>query len=138
MFDWLKPNDVLWMIPAAPLLACLWIVVVGHVVRRQYAHRPVVVALAISAALSFHLLLNVVPTGFVEREHGTHADTGAAHEHADHEHPDPEAPADADKPDVPVAQKHAHEPKLPTAISTTIYEWIRIGPPSSPSLSIPV
>ena len=138
MFDWLKPNDVLWLIPAAPLLACLWIVVVGHVFRRQYAHRPVVVALAISAALSFHLLLNVVPTGFVERDHGAHAETDAAHEHTDHDHADPNAPADADKPDVPVAQKHAEGPKLPTAISTTIYEWIRIGPPSSPSLSIPV
>ena len=51
MFDWLTPSNVLWLIPAAPLLACVWIVVVGHAVRRQYAHRPVVLAIAISAAL---------------------------------------------------------------------------------------
>ncbi|MBS0204465.1 MAG: NADH-quinone oxidoreductase subunit L [Planctomycetes bacterium] len=114
----------------------MWIVVVGHVVRRQYAHRPVVVAIAISTALSYHLLLNVVPTGFVERDHGAHAETAAAHEHA--EHVDSDTPADAEHPDVPEAHTHAADASGPTAISTTLYEWIRIGSEASPTLSIPV
>jgi NADH-quinone oxidoreductase subunit L len=59
--EWLTPSNVLWLIPAAPLLACLWVVIVGHALRRQYAHRPVVLAIGISAALSVHLLLNIVP-----------------------------------------------------------------------------
>ena len=75
VFDWFKPNDVLWLIPAAPLLACLWIVVVGHVVRRQYAHRPVVLALAVSFVASIYLLVNVVPPEKPahSEEHGDHA-----------------------------------------------------------------
>ncbi len=73
MFDWFQPNDVLWVIPAAPLLACLWIVLVGHVVRRQYAHRPVVLALAVSLAAAICLLIHVVPSGFGHAgEHGAH------------------------------------------------------------------
>jgi NADH-quinone oxidoreductase subunit L len=120
VFDWLKPNDVLWLIPAAPLLACLWIVVVGHVVRRQYAHRPVVLAIAISAALSIHLLVNVVPTGF-----------GKTVEHAEHGEHD----------------EHAHvEPSH--AISTNVFgdtqvngktepnPWIRIGPVGNSTLLV--
>lgn len=101
MFDWLKPTDVLWLIPAAPLLACLWIVIVGHVIRRQYAHRPVILALAISFAASIHLLVNVVPTGFVTVQHGEHDD------HAEHK-----------------------AAAVPTSVSTTIYEWIHIHEPN--------
>ncbi len=108
MSDWLKPNDVLWLIPAAPLLACLWIVVVGQVVRRQNAHRPVVLAIAISAALSLHLLWNVVPSGF-----------GAAAEHGEHD-------------------DHAAHVEPSHAISTTLYEWIRIGTAESATLDIPI
>ena len=67
MFDWFQPNDVLWVIPAAPLLACLWIVLVGQVVRRQHAHRPVVLALAVSFAAAVYLLTTVVPGGFGSR-----------------------------------------------------------------------
>ena len=78
MFDWFKPNDVLWLIPLAPLVACLWIVLVGHAVRRQYAHRPVVLALAVSFAAAVYLLTSVVPGGFGSAgEHGEHA--GASH-----------------------------------------------------------
>ena len=73
MFDWFQPNDVLWVIPAAPLLACLWIVLVGHVVRRHYAHRPVVLALGVSLAAAVYLLTTVVPGGFGHAgEHGEH------------------------------------------------------------------
>lgn len=133
MFDWLKPTDVLWLIPAAPLLACLWIVVVGHVVRRQYAHRPVVIALAISAALSIHLLVNVVPTGFgapVEpTEHAEHHDA----EHKDGEH-----------------GKHDEHAKVSPShsIRTNVFgdftengktyptPWIRIGPPGNATLEV--
>ena len=87
MFDWFKPNDVLWLIPAAPLLACLWIVVVGHVVRRQYAHRPVVLALTVSFAAALYLLLQVVPSGFAPpTEHSEHEVTEhvEAAEHGSH------------------------------------------------------
>ncbi len=68
MTDWLKEN-VLWLIPAAPLLACLWIVLVGQVVRRKYAHRPLVLGLVVSLAASLYLLTVVVPQGFAHDEH---------------------------------------------------------------------
>ena len=79
MFDWFKPNDVLWLIPLAPLLACVWIVLVGQVVRRQYAHRPVVLAFAVSLAAAVYLLTSVVPGGFGSvGEHGEHAEASHA------------------------------------------------------------
>ena len=79
MFDWLKPNDVLWLIPVAPLLACLWIVLVGQIVRRQQAHRPVILAFAVSFAAAVYLLTSVVPGGFgTAGEHGEHARASSA------------------------------------------------------------
>ena len=68
MTEWLNEN-VLWLIPAAPLLACAWIVLVGHVLRRNYAHRPLVMGLAVSLAASIYLLTVVVPHGFGHEEH---------------------------------------------------------------------
>ena len=64
-------EDVLWLIPAAPLVACLWIVLVGHIFRRNYAHRPLVIGLAVSLAASLYLLTVVVPSGFGHDEHDT-------------------------------------------------------------------
>lgn len=75
MTEWLHDN-ALWLIPAAPLAACLWIVAVGHSVRRNYAHRPVVLALCISFLASLYLLGFVVPETF-----GGHDD---ADSHAGH------------------------------------------------------
>ena len=49
MFSWLDHN-VLWLIPAAPLVASLWIVVAGQFLKRANAHRPVVLALFVAAA----------------------------------------------------------------------------------------
>ena len=72
MTDWLKQN-VLWLIPAAPLLACVWIVLVGLVVRRKYAHRPLVLGLTISLAASLYLLTVVVPGGFGHDHDPSHA-----------------------------------------------------------------
>ena len=72
MTDWLQQN-VLWLIPAAPLVACLWIVLVGHVVRRNYAHRPLVLGLAVSLAASLYLLTVVVPHGFGHDHDPSHA-----------------------------------------------------------------
>jgi len=131
VFDWLTPHNVLWLIPAAPLLACLWIVVVGHVVRRQYAHRPVILAIAISAALSIHLLVTVVPTGFVEP--AVHAD------HTEHDQAEHAEPAK----DAEHAPKSASEKTVPVNKSTAIFpetstEWIRIGPKENPSLLVEV
>lgn len=68
MTDWLQ-NNILWLIPAAPLLACLWIVLIGHVIRRNYAHRPLIIGLAVSFAASLYLLTVVVPHGFAHDEH---------------------------------------------------------------------
>lgn len=68
MIDWLRQN-VLWVIPAAPLAACVWIVLVGHVIRRNYAHRPLVVGLVISWLASIFLLTTVVPGAFGHDEH---------------------------------------------------------------------
>lgn len=65
--DWLHDN-VLWLIPAAPLAACLWIVLVGQVFRREYAHRPVVLALLISLLASLYLTWFVVPESFAAHE----------------------------------------------------------------------
>ena len=79
MAEWLNEN-ILWLIPAAPLLACLWIVLVGHVIRRQYAHRPLVLGLAVSLAASLYLLLVVVRGGFATSE--GHGGEHAAASHA--------------------------------------------------------
>ena len=68
MTNWLNEN-VLWLIPAAPLLACLWIVLVGQVIGRKYAHRPLVLGLAVSLIASLYLLTVVVPHGFGHDEH---------------------------------------------------------------------
>ncbi len=68
MTNWLNEN-ILWLIPAAPLLACLWIVLVGQVIGRKYAHRPLVLGLAVSLAASLYLLTVVVPHGFGHDEH---------------------------------------------------------------------
>jgi NADH-quinone oxidoreductase subunit L len=68
VIEWLNGN-VIWLIPAAPLLACLWIVLVGHVMRRNYAHRPLVMGLAVSLVASLYLLTIVVPEGFGHEEH---------------------------------------------------------------------
>ncbi len=70
MTQWLNEN-VLWLIPAAPLLACLWIVVFGQIFRRDQAHRPVILAFAVSLACSLYLMLYVVPATFAG-EHGEH------------------------------------------------------------------
>ena len=74
MAEWLNAN-VLWLIPAAPLLACIWIVLVGQVVRRNHAHRPLVIALAISFLASLYLLAVVVPHGFGHDHEPSHAIT---------------------------------------------------------------
>lgn len=68
MNEWLKQN-VLWLIPAAPLAACVWIVVIGHVIRRKYAHRPLVLGLVVSWLASLFLLTVVVPGQFGHEEH---------------------------------------------------------------------
>ena len=92
MTEWLNEN-VLWLIPAAPLLACLWIVLVGQVIGRKYAHRPLVLGLAVSLAASLYLLTVLVPH---EMGHDQHED-GAS------------------------------------LLTTTVYQWIKIG-----TIDIPV
>lgn len=99
MFDWLTKESVLWIVPAAPLVACLWIVVVNQFVGRQRAHRPLVVAMFISWLAAICLATTIVPEKFAKGDHGHGAEShGAAdHDHAagpahsDHDHA---APAD--------------------------------------------
>ncbi len=76
MTEWLHDN-VLWVIPAAPLAACLWIVLFQQSFRRAYAHRPVVLALTISFLASLYLMGVVLPEQFggadAHEGHGAHA-----------------------------------------------------------------
>jgi NADH-quinone oxidoreductase subunit L len=70
VFDWLNHNAI-WLIPAAPLLATLWIVVAGQFVRREQAHRPVVLALFVSWLAAMYLWAVAVPQTFpAEDDHG--------------------------------------------------------------------
>jgi NADH-quinone oxidoreductase subunit L len=137
VFDWLTPSTVLWLIPAAPLVACLWVVVVGHVVRRKYAHRPVVLAIGISAALSLHLLVNIVPTGF-----GTPVGSGAHGESAEHpehagqdEHAGHDDHAAAATPSTAIKFNAIGE-EVGSQGQRTPVPWIRIGSIEAPSLLV--
>lgn len=61
--SWLNEN-CLWLIPAAPLAACLWIVVAGQFFRRDKAHRGVVLGLLVAWLCALNLLMVVVPSTF--------------------------------------------------------------------------
>ncbi|HUQ72134.1 MAG TPA: NADH-quinone oxidoreductase subunit L [Planctomycetaceae bacterium] len=109
MLDFLNEN-VLWIIPAAPLLACLWIVVAGQFFRRDLAHRPVVVALTVSCLAAYYLLFAVVPKTFDPALYATEEEAVAAHD------------------------EHAAVPGPPGgAVKFVVYEWFRVG-----MLNIPV
>lgn len=77
MVSWLNDN-VLWLIPAAPLLACLWIVVAGQFIRREKAHQPVVLGLLVSWLCALYLLFSVVPGTFPKDDHGEQGDHATA------------------------------------------------------------
>lgn len=122
MSEWLQQN-VIWVIPAAPLLACLWIVLVGQFVRRDYAHRPLVLGLFVSVLSALYLAIAVVPATFVE--HGDHNSHAEQHAKAD----DHKSSADdAHDPDHahghPAAEHHAAAPR---SITFTVYEWFNVG-----------
>jgi proton-translocating NADH-quinone oxidoreductase chain L len=135
VFDWMKSTDVLWMIPAAPLLACLWVTLVGHVIRRPFAHRPVILAIGISAVLSVHLLLNVVPP--TATEVGDGAVTAKAQEaDSHHDHAAPvEKGEHAEHHGSHAAQAVVWTPRSTNAFGETIgpkgvttpVPWIRAG-----------
>lgn len=63
-------------IPAAPLAAAIWCGTVAQVVRRTTAHRPVVLAFALSLVAAAYVLCVVVPGSVVDH---SAADTPAAH-----------------------------------------------------------
>ncbi len=100
MVSWLNEN-VLWLIPAAPLLACLWIVVAGQFIRREKAHQPVVLGLIIAWLCALYLLFSVVPSTF------EHAGEHAAEAHDDH-----------------AADSHA---AVGGAVKYFIYDWFHVG-----------
>ena len=118
MFDWLTKESVLWIVPAAPLLACLWIVVVGQFCGRASAHRPVITALFISWLAAVCLLTTIVPEGFV-----AHTDHAVAHSS------ETSSSSTADE----AADSHAHDHA--TSIGVTrdqatlkvVYPWIQVG-----------
>ncbi|MDX1967043.1 MAG: NADH-quinone oxidoreductase subunit L [Planctomycetaceae bacterium] len=118
MFDWLNQN-VIWMIPAAPLAACLWIVLFGQFARRQAAHRSLVLGMFVSLLSALYLLLAVVPTTFVE--HGSDDHAAQTGDHAEGEHAD-SPPADA------LASGTGEEHTAPArSITFTVYQWFRVG-----------
>uniref|UniRef100_A0A7C2K1A9 NADH-quinone oxidoreductase subunit L n=1 Tax=Schlesneria paludicola TaxID=360056 RepID=A0A7C2K1A9_9PLAN len=110
MFDWLNDN-VIWLIPAAPLLACLWIVVAGQFFRRDKAHRPVVLALTVSCLAALYLMFAVVPKTFdVKAEASSAAQLAAAM-----------GPAET-------ADEHGLAPgPVGGAVTFVVYDWIRVG-----------
>lgn len=135
MFDWLQQN-VIWLIPAAPLLACLWIVCVGQFLRRDLAHRPVVLALLVSVISAVYLLVAVVPQTFVE--HGEHGydDHGATHatehvdDHAAAETPAAEEPVSALATTETEAHGDEHSPSHAgpaRSVTYLVYNWFDVG-----------
>ncbi|OYW22639.1 MAG: hypothetical protein B7Z55_04400 [Planctomycetales bacterium 12-60-4] len=126
MFDWLNQN-VIWLVPAGPLAACLWITLFGQFTRRQAAHRSLVLGLFVSLLSALYLLFAVVPQTFVEHGHDDHA--AAAVEHAEAGHADEPI---AEAAEVPPADAHAavaseehHAP--PRSVTFTVYQWFKVG-----------
>jgi len=133
VFDWLQQN-VIWLIPAAPLLACLWIVLVGQFARRDLAHRPVVLALLVSFLSAVYLLFGVVPQTFVEHGHETHATAHATEPteeaHADHATPEASAAVSAlAATDATAVSEDAETGHAVPAKSITylVYTWFDVG-----------
>ncbi len=106
MFSWLDQN-VLWLIPAAPLAACVWIVFAGQFLRRGNAHRPVVLALFVAALSAAYLACAVVPQTFSEDAH--HDDGHHAVAHAE------------DHPKAEVHKPHGG------AVTYSVYQWFHVG-----------
>ncbi len=80
--SWLNEN-CLWLIPAAPLAACVWILVAGQFFRRDKAHQPVVLGLIVSWLCALNLLFVVVPGTFPT---GDEHSAEARDEHRDDNH----------------------------------------------------
>jgi NADH-quinone oxidoreductase subunit L len=106
VFSWLDQN-VLWLIPAAPLAACVWIVVAGQFLRRANAHRPVVLALFVAAASAAYLACAVVPQTFSEEEQHDADHHAEAHGEAGH-------------------GEGIHKPHG-GAVTHFVYQWFHIG-----------
>lgn len=116
MFEWLH-NNALWLIPAAPLLASLWIVVVGQFCRRHNAHRPVILALAVSFLATLVLVFSIVPQTFAHHDEGE--GEHAAHAAADH---------DRDEHAEAAGGKLVKPDELASSPTTRqIYQWIKVG-----------
>uniref|UniRef100_A0A7C2NYZ3 NADH-quinone oxidoreductase subunit L n=1 Tax=Schlesneria paludicola TaxID=360056 RepID=A0A7C2NYZ3_9PLAN len=73
MFEWLNDNAI-WLIPAAPLAAAVWVGTAGQFVRRNQAHRPVILALIVSLLAALYLWGAVLPQQF--SSHDEHAEAG--------------------------------------------------------------
>ncbi|MBI1344736.1 NADH-quinone oxidoreductase subunit L [bacterium] len=121
------------MIPAAPLLACLWIVFVGQFARRELAHRPVVLALSVSVLSALYLMFAVVPKTFVEHHgeaHAAHAEEHPA-EHAAAEPEEAEHPSEAVSALAavePSEEGHAEETHAAAkSVTFLVYNWFDVG-----------
>lgn len=97
MFDWLNQHTI-WLIPAAPLAAAVWVGTVGQFIRRTYAHRPVILALIVSWLAALYLWGIALPRTFVDSEH---------------------QPAKTD-------EHHASAP-TGGVLTYEVYEWLRVG-----------
>ncbi len=69
-------HSVLWLIPLAPLVAAIFIALLGPRFLREKSHIPCVLALLFSFGCSLILLCHLVPQGFGEHGHDVPAVSG--------------------------------------------------------------
>lgn len=62
-------HTVLWLIPLAPLVAAIFIALLGPKFLREKSHLPCILGLLVSFFSSLFLLFNLVPQGFGEHGH---------------------------------------------------------------------
>lgn len=108
---------VLWLIPAAPLLAAIVTALLGKGLLKDKSHVPCWAALAVSFACSLVLLTYILPS---------HA--APAVEHAAVEHPDGDH-AGGDHAAEEAHDEHAAEhPAVPgPVLEAAAYEWLNVG-----------
>jgi NADH-quinone oxidoreductase subunit L len=104
VFEWLNDNTI-WLIPAAPLAAAVWVGTVGQMIRRAQAHRPVVLALIVAWLAALYVWAVAVPQTF-----------SSAHAQRQDEHGPPRQ-----------ASGHDHPVSSGGAVTYEVYEWLRVG-----------
>jgi NADH-quinone oxidoreductase subunit L len=136
VLEWLQAGNVLWVIPAAPLVATLWIVLVGQFARREYAHRPVIAALFVSFIAAALLMFSILPETFPEHGSGHGGDGHSAEAHGkatDDHHGDAAADQHAEAAAGAEGELAATAPAKKTGrIEYLAYTWFSVGVVPSP------